>query len=116
MALRTQGVYLMVMTTKEVLIAARAKIEQGWCQCYFAMDAEGNAVPSSDPAACRWCAVGALRSFIALGGENYYEARDRMERQHPQGLMHFNDIVADSKEQVLRLFDKAIAETPDDQN
>lgn len=48
------------MTPLEILIAARAKIAQGWCQNNLAVTSSGFDTNALNPNAVSWCAVGAL--------------------------------------------------------
>lgn len=51
------------MTVKELLIAARAVIEDpaNWCQGSYALDSTPHNVEPNDPNAVRFCALGALK-------------------------------------------------------
>jgi hypothetical protein len=51
-------------TTSEILISARAKIEdpKNWCQGTLARDFTGSSVSETSLTACQWCAIGAIYS------------------------------------------------------
>lgn len=99
------------MDVKEVLTKARALVEKGWVQGSYAEDAEGLHVdPCSEDAVC-WCAAGAIRAAVDDNAEQYYFLRKTL-RQYTLigvGIIHFND-TASAKEDVLALFDRAIAD------
>jgi len=105
------------MTTKEILIAARAKIERPecWTQKAFAKTAKKNkAAPSSPRAAC-WCILGAVSAVThdnpnlpatspitlslaaAVGVDAYAEC-----------VIMWNDERARTHAEVLAAFDRAI--------
>jgi hypothetical protein len=90
------------MDTLEVLIAARAEVEKGWCK-YSLEDPDGNV-----------CAHGALERVGSYGRSHAREALiDALppEHVHPRhrniSLMLFND--GHTQADVLALFDRAIA-------
>jgi hypothetical protein len=92
------------MTTLDVLVAARAEIEKGWCRG-AAVDVHGNV-----------CALGAID--VALGGSRSSfkslatRAWDRMDVLHALSggaIGEFNDRPDTTKADVLALFDRAIA-------
>ena len=43
-------------------------VESRWCRHAAAQDAAGNTVPIDDPAACRWCLLGALAQVTRATG------------------------------------------------
>ncbi len=100
----------MTKTVKDVLIAARAKIEQGWTQGASARDALSNAVAFDDQNATCWCMVGALFAAEPIDDMLRVDARLSL-RIHPArvGISRFNDTPGRTKEEVLAVFDKAIA-------
>lgn len=101
------------MEAKEILIAARALIENpnDWVRFVLARDRAGDCVLVSDTAACKFCAFGALRrigahkSIEAIG---YLRAFDLLDRAMGMNIAEFND--THSHEEVLQAFDKAIQE------
>lgn len=96
------------MNRKEILIAAKANIEKGWCQGVPAIDAYGNPVLPGAESACAFCILGALRR--AGGFTGAVDARNAIAELVPHGLVaNWNDTAGRTKEEVLALFDKAIA-------
>jgi hypothetical protein len=108
------------MNAQEGLIEARRRIEAGWTRGLWACDDKGIAVSIGSPQACAYCAEGALLSLISAGlewataisflnealpvkwfGEDY--AEDGV------GIAEFNDHEWTTKEDVLALYDRAIA-------
>lgn len=94
------------MNTLEVLVAARAEIEKGWCKS-MAINTRGDV-----------CALGAIDA--ALGEDRKiprtlarraYERLDVVEALSTSAdhIIHFNDLPSTTKEDVLARFDRAIA-------
>jgi hypothetical protein len=97
------------MTPKEVLIAARAKIEQGWCQGYKARSSEGLPINPQSRYATQWCMIGSL---AAVCGDSTW-TRYRGFLANALGspgveVADYNDDLCRTKEDVLAVFDKAI--------
>lgn len=109
------------MTRAEALLAARKKIEHGWCRWASALDADGNAVFATSEKAVRFCATGAIASVVGLqapmgelsaleilldhatedvteGGEDEFD-----------NVVDFNDAAETTRDDVLRVYDLAIA-------
>lgn len=93
-------------STVETLRNAKARIEKGWCRGVLARNSKGEETTPNGPDAVRWCAFGAIgttdealgaadRALIMAHG-NYYVAE-------------WNDEPEREVEDVLRLFDRAIA-------
>lgn len=57
-------------TSTEILTAARARVERGWCKGTMACTSEGAPVPPSSQHAACYCAVGALMSAAGWDGED----------------------------------------------
>jgi hypothetical protein len=104
-----------VRTTVEILRAARARIEreEHWTKDATARDGAGFLVMSTDPIACRWCALGALH--VTLGGD-FNEKPGGPEAYGflrvaagNQPVVHFNDAPKTKHADVLAVFDNAIA-------
>lgn len=104
------------MSTKELLIAARAKIAdpKNWTQRAYARDAKSESVSSLDADAVCWCAAGAVRW---AGGDSYGGSllSDRawgelLQTAHfhedSASMFAFNDTHTNAE--VLALFDKTI--------
>ena len=94
------------MTTVEVLKAARAKIEQGWCQGSYARNAMNEKVLYRSVDACRWCAMGAI---VSLGGVDWITAADVIKQANAiEVIPKWNDAPNRTQAEVLAAFDKAI--------
>lgn len=52
------------MDVKEVLMKAREFLLRGWTQTHHAVDAEGRPVGVKNPAAVRFCVIGALARAV----------------------------------------------------
>ena len=101
------------MTLSEILKAARAKIEnpKNWIKGNVALDASGSAVDPLNPAACRFCGIGALRASGAPI-RDYWAALNYLEAVEPVSDNHFwiyNDAAKTTHKQVLKAFTAAIA-------
>lgn len=96
------------MTTLEVLQGARTRIERGWAQGAYATNAHGKPVSSNAPEARAWCLSGAIR---VVGGDQFSESYKLLQRcASTQVLCEWNDASHRTKEEVLAVLDKAIAE------
>lgn len=112
----------MAATVLDVLKNAKFLIEKGWTQGTFVRadyDEFGNLVGT-----VQYCAVGAVRAATrALVGEQWrqyddlqYGARQCLEKalfehdSRPHDIIAFNDSGGRTKEEVVVVFDKAIAE------
>jgi hypothetical protein len=95
-----------VKADKDLLIAARAKIEAGWCKGTLFMLLWGKP---------HFCAAGALDTCLFPGDESPEHALLRACLPHgvPNGRFEnvamFNDLPATSMQDVLDLYDRAIA-------
>lgn len=97
------------MTDAENLRAAKAKIEQGWCQGFYAVDARGLKVSPYSKDAARYCIVGAL---WAVAGEDVGVVNrccDLLsEAVGLRGVIGWQDAPDRTSEEVLALFGEAI--------
>ena len=98
------------MTPREILIGARALIAEpeNWCQDVSARSSINRAVDPDDPAACRFCALGAI---IRVGGysEARYAATTLLDDEEMEmGVTVFNDAPGTTHDDILALFDRAI--------
>lgn len=92
-----------------ILKAARAKIEQGFCQNSVAMDSGGDPLcDGRDPRATSWCAVGAMQAVYDYC-DDWAQANRALYYSVPGGLMLSTYNNRSTKKEVLALFDKAIA-------
>lgn len=111
------------MTTNEdtitLLSAAKNKLESGWCKCdhdnyYFAVDELGKSVAVNSPKAVKWCLLGAI--YAVKGQDTLIDilrpiVKNRMQLNgdvYNVYLSLYNDLA--NKEDILSLFDEAIAE------
>lgn len=98
----------MEITVKEVLIAARAKIEdpKNWTQGECARDSKGKEVHSRNERAVCWCSIGAIAH-----ASGFYYGFDKtiaaLESVIPGSISTFND--THTHAEVLAKFDEAIA-------
>lgn len=101
------------MNTKEVLIAARALIAKGWCRGTAAKDKANRPVPVGDPAACKFCSVGALWRVSPHELYGVFDTTTKLlsSLTPDQNIAGFNDSKR-NKRDVLRIFDKVIATLP----
>ena len=116
------------MTTKEILVKAQKLIEQGWCQGEFARDENGKIVSPYNEKACSWCASGAIRVTIVSNGQTSlkpYRLLQEIISKKPieystiifsdsDAIAAFNDHPKTTQNDILELFDKAIARCDND--
>lgn len=89
-----------------VLDEAKALVEKGWYQGYYARDAEGRRVEPEDASACAFCIVGAV---MRVAGREH-TAHAALEAVTPGGYTaDYNDYNLQTKEEALAMFDKAKA-------
>jgi len=99
------------MNTVEILKGAKALLEtKGWTQGAYARGKSGRVVKQPRNAVC-FCGIGAIS--VAAGGNTDddlgYDAYKALERIVGSGFPHYNDAPGRTKEEVLAVFDKAIA-------
>ncbi len=97
------------MTTKEVLIAARAKIAkpEQWIQGYYAKDADGKEADRFSTEATCYCVLGVLHASAA-GSFRFRNAVDAIIDQIDCPISTWNDDPSRSHAEVLAVFDRAI--------
>jgi hypothetical protein len=100
------------MNATDVLIAAKEKVAQGWCQGSFGQIAAGN--PLSLKHARAFCADGAIYAVLGnkAGQSVYFTVRDLFERcvvPSRSSIWEWNDTPGRTQAEVLAAFDKAIA-------
>lgn len=97
------------MTTLEILEAARRLIEkrENWTRAWWALDAAGNPVDSTDPSGVCFCIAGAINRASDRNGRAAFEALERQITSGPRQIIQFNG--GHTHEEVLALFDRAIA-------
>lgn len=96
------------MTTVEVLKAARAKIEQGWCQGDAAQNSDGELCGSQDLNASCWCCVGAIGAVTAYNEQATPALKAIRDAIGTPGIAKWNDAKGRTQAEVLAAFDKAI--------
>lgn len=87
----------------------RARIEKGWCQGEWALDAHGATTYEGSQRAASWCLSGACANVACEQGVRRILSRVVWPESGTTSLVHFNDHVATCKEDVLAVIDKAIA-------
>jgi len=97
------------MQIKSELEKVKARLTAGWCQGSWALNANGMAVESTSPTACKWCLMGAIYS-LGLPYMGRAIITKRLEDLLPEELLltEFNDYQT-SRDPILALIDKAIA-------
>lgn len=103
--------------TLRTLIRAREILEKGWCKAALAKDARGRAVKPSDPAAVSWCLAGAaFRAALKERSPTYAAATleiiDALPACAGESIGIFNDQYDTTKDDVLRILDRAISCRP----
>ena len=99
------------MTTKELkqaLRKARKNIAKGWTQHWYARTSKGQECEPTDPSAVCFCTWGAIRKVDdAHDGEilKAFQIHARIK----EGIPYWNDKKGRTKTQVLKAFDRAIA-------
>ena len=104
------------MNTVDYLKAARAFIVRGWVQGPLAVDSTGLAVPPHSSNAVAWDMMGSIYAAGKEAGPHPQQHREAMEAIRMQippmptmQLSTFNDASGRTKEEILDVFDKAIA-------
>jgi hypothetical protein len=65
-----------------------------WCQDSYALDSDGDTVPSLNIGACKWCSAGAIAKVVGVGGHDdglRYSMGQFTNTKHKMGLVDFND-------------------------
>lgn len=94
------------MSAEEVLRRAARLVERGWVQDEFARDERGNVVNPESPAACEWCAMGALMRAAAEDAAPD-EARVSCLPYLPSGLVRWNDAEGRTQADAVEMFTEA---------
>jgi hypothetical protein len=96
------------MSIVKVLTDARAMVERGWTQGWFARDAAGNKRYELDESAVCWCMAGAYMA-VAPGLASWEEAEDFLKRAiGEESVPDWNDVDGRTQAEVLAAFDRAI--------
>lgn len=102
------------LTTKQVLIQARALVAAGWTQDVYATDEHGTDVDPMSPSACRFCSLGAIARVMGIVDVGSGQLADdvpatvSLEKAAGRNIPSFNDAPGQTKEKVLAAFDQAI--------
>lgn len=96
------------MNTLQILIEARKLIEkpENWTRRNYAQNEFGQGVTTISPAACKFCAVGALKRVTADSWEHSHLAWDMLDKAVGQSITNFND--THTHAEVLDAFSRAI--------
>lgn len=98
------------MNTVEVLEAARKKIEKPrcWTKCQQACDRKGRLTGAFDEDAARWCGFGALWC-VANSYHDTLSEELALSKACGGHFPNWNDAPERTHDEVLAVFDKAIA-------
>jgi hypothetical protein len=95
--------------TADVLREARALVQRGWTQRWFAKDAIGRRCHSDNPLAACWCASGALGRASGLNSVVYSKAIAALNAVVGDvGIAAWNDEPDRTQDEVLAAFSRAI--------
>lgn len=96
------------MTTKQILIAARKRIEkpENWTQVFMARTEEGAPTGAKAKNAYCWCASGAINAETNTVADSSRAHNCLAIAMNSDGVVLFND--THSHAEVLAAFDKAI--------
>lgn len=105
------------MNALEILKSARAILSNPdhWIKDDMAKDKNRKSVETSDPEACSFCTLGALRRAAGITFRNsnaYTDARVAIREELPNNTVSiacYNDRVSTTHADVLGLFDRAIS-------
>lgn len=96
------------------LLVARERIARGWCQEMYCRDSYGNSNASNSSHGIAWCAAGAVGHDLedSLGDEAVVLLNQTTHRRYPSfyTIIDFNDDLSTTQDEVLQIFDLAIAE------
>lgn len=101
------------MTPSEILIAAKAKIEnpENWIKKEFAKDKNNNIVTPIDPAACKFCMLGAIGSITGYADDTKVVDQLVLSIARCYGnskISVFNDAKKTTHQDVMIVFNDAI--------
>lgn len=97
------------MTIIEKLEIGRARIAKGWCKGGYGRTVNGEPISALNPECTQWCILGALQTmdpFAPVVGSYLIQV---LPEGCENSLVVFNDRVAKSAQDILDLFDRAIA-------
>ena len=121
------------MKTKEILEHARALVDEGWTQGAYARDEIGSALFHDDPAACKWCAIGAVYAASKCTFDPIMDAPCEKTKSLEEALYKltssippiaglktvyeisdYNDHPETTKKDILKLYNEAIRRCEDE--
>jgi hypothetical protein len=98
------------MTTyRDTLNRAAALLESrhyAWARGAYAYDRTGNTVPATDPTACSWCTLGAIKKVAATDDEAR-EATVKLQGLLLQSVGSWNDTQTDKSVVIAKLREAA---------
>jgi len=102
-------------TAKDILVCARDLISDParWTQGRFARKEDGNEVNPTDPAACKFCAYGAIRHCQGLSiatAKAEKALAQAASETYSRSAVVVNDYLGHKA--ILKVFDDAIAQQP----
>ena len=108
-----------IMSPVQTLRAAKKLVEKGWTGGIFARDKDNVCVPIQDPAACKFCPVGAIYEAAGLDAAAAHDphrwdivnkCRQIFRRANglKESITYWNGHVDRTHQQVLEAFDHAI--------
>ena len=98
------------MTTLEAMVGARQVLaEMGWCRGVPAMDEEGEWRRATSPKAVVFCALGAVDRVTDHNPFLQNDVNRLLSDLSGHPILTWNDAPGRTKEEVIALFDQAIA-------
>ena len=106
---------------KKILVDARSLVmdESKWTQSADARDEKGQTVPFYSSKACCWCAAGAIyKAFNNMGDKVAFPEVEQKFRytmykcgiSKLHGIVTWNDLPSTTHQDVINVFDRAIAD------
>ena len=93
---------------REVFEKAKALIEKGWTQFHCAVNANGEPCPVESPDAVCFCSGGAVFAVLGPSDPSWQYLRT-LEEIMGEPVALWNDKKGRKKEEVIEVFEKAIA-------
>lgn len=105
----------------DMLIRAQSYlVEVGWCTGKLAADKDGQSVRAKSHDAIQWCAIGAIQKVAnrpetreGIRHKALQVLRSVLPKEAQCSLARFNDGIAYSKDDVVKLYDDAIIASKD---
>jgi len=105
----------LLFETVKALREARRLIKKGWTRRAFARDKWRHSVASDSPRAACFCAEGAINRAVALAADPctvkdqaIIQLKKHIPPYQPQNVVSWNDHPQRTKQEVVRVFTKAI--------